>query len=63
MLLPEDLCNPSPGVGALVIQEETPSPLPVGYPTDGLEELPQEHCLVKTLRNGIVLLLAQKDLL
>ena len=39
VLLPDDLCNRSPGFGALVIQEETPSPFPVGCPTDGLPEL------------------------
>ena len=40
VLLPEDLFNKSPGFGALVLREETPSPLPVGRPTDGLAELP-----------------------
>ena len=58
MLFPENLCNRSPGFSALVILEETPSPLPVGCPTDGLAKLPQEHSLVKTPHHGIVLLLA-----
>ena len=40
VLLPEDLCNLSPGFRALVIREETPSTLPVGCLTDGLAELP-----------------------
>ena len=57
VLLPEELYNWSPDFCALVIREETPSPLPVGCPTDGLPELSQEHCLVEALRYGIVLLL------
>ena len=39
VLLPEDICNRSPGFCALVIQEETPSPLPVGCLSDSLPEL------------------------
>ena len=58
MLLPEDLCNQSPGFIALVLCEETPFPLPVGFLTDGLLELSQEHCLVETPGHGSVLLLA-----
>ena len=56
VLLPEDLCNRSPGFGALVIREETPSPLQVGCLTDGLAELPQEHCLMETPGHGVFLL-------
>ena len=58
VLLLEDLCNRSPGYSALVIREETPSPLPVGFPTDGLPELPRKHCLVKTPGYRLILLLA-----
>ena len=42
---------------ALIIREETPSPLLVGFLTDGLSELSQEHCLVETLGHGVFLLL------
>ena len=58
VLLLEDICNRSPGFCAFVPREETPSPLPVGCLTDGLAELPREHCLVKNPRHGVVLLLA-----
>ena len=47
MLFPEDLFNQSPSFGALVIQEETPSPLPVGCPTNGLPDLTRHHCVIK----------------
>ena len=57
MLLLEDICNRSPGFSALVIREETPSPLHVGFLTDGLPEIYQEHCLVEAPRHGIVPLL------
>ena len=53
MLLPEDICNRSPGFGALVIQEETPSPLPVGCPTDGLAELNRQHFVLIAPRYGV----------
>ena len=46
MLLLDDLCNRSPGFGALVILEETPSPLPVGGPTDGLLKLTRQNCVI-----------------
>ena len=36
VLLPENLCNRSPGIHALVIREDTPSPLLVGCLTDCL---------------------------
>ena len=39
VILPEDLCNWSPGFGAFVVWEETPYPLPVGCPTDGLSDI------------------------
>ena len=57
VILPEDLCNRSPGFCALVIREETPSPLPVGGLTDGHPELPQEHCVVVALSYRLILLL------
>ena len=57
VLLPEDLCNQSPGFCALVIREETPSPLPVGFPTDGLSNLTQQNCVVVASCYGLVLLL------
>ena len=58
VLLPEDICNRSPGFSALVIREETPSLLPFCCPTDGLPELPRYHGLMKSPGHGIVLLLA-----
>ena len=58
VLLPEDLCYWSTDFCALVLREETPSPIPVGCPADGLPELPREHCLVKAPEHGIILLLA-----
>ena len=58
MLLPEDLCNRSPGFGALVAREETPSPLPVGCPTDGLPKLTWQHCVVVAPSYSILLLAA-----
>ena len=57
VFLPEDLCNRSPCLCALVVQEKTPSPLPVGCQTDGLLELSREHCLMEVLRYGIILFL------
>ena len=36
VLLPEDLCNRLTCFSALVVREETPSPLPVGVPMDSL---------------------------
>ena len=58
VLLPEDLCNRSPGFSALVVQEETPSPLPVIGPTDGLMELTRQDCAVVAPGQGLVLLLS-----
>ena len=58
MLLPEDIYNRSPGFCLSIPREEAPSSFPVGCPTDGLPELPQDHCLVKAPRHGVVLLLA-----
>ena len=46
MILPEALCNQSPGFCALIIREETPSPLPVSCPTDGFPDLTRQHCVV-----------------
>ena len=57
MILPEDLCNWPPSFCALVIQEETPSPLPVGCPTDGLPKLTIQHCVVVALGFRLILLL------
>ena len=54
----EDLCNRSPGFGALVFREETPSPLPVGGPTNCLPKLTRQHCVMVTLGHGFVLRLA-----
>ena len=59
MLLPEDLYNRSPGFSALVIQEETTPPLPVGGPTDGLPKLTQQHCVL--LAPGYPLILFLTD--
>ena len=57
MLLPEDLYNRSPGISALVIREETPSPLPVGCLTDGLPELTRQHCVLVSPGYRLILLL------
>ena len=54
---PGDLCNRSPGFGALVVQEETPSPLPVGGLIDSLQKLTRQHCVVVTPGHSFVLLL------
>ena len=58
VLLLEDLCNRSPGFCALVVREETPSPLPVGGPTASLLKFTIQQCVVVTPRNGFVLLLS-----
>ena len=58
VLLLEDLFNRSPVFSALVVREETPSPLTVGCPKDGLLELTRQHCVVLNPRYGVVLLLA-----
>ena len=57
VLLPEDLCNRSSGFHTLVIKEETPSPLPVGLPTDGLSELTRKYHVMVTPSYGVVLFL------
>ena len=61
VLLSEDICNWSPSFCAFVPQEETPSPLPVCFPTDVLPELPQEHSVVKIWGHGIILFLASES--
>ena len=61
MLLPEDLCNLSPGFSALVIREETPSPLPVGCLTDGLMKLNRQHCVMVSPRYSVVFILAAES--
>ena len=57
MILPEELCNRSPGICVLVIRKETPSPLPVGCPMDGLLNLTRQHCVVVTPGYRPILLL------
>ena len=57
MLLPENLCNRSPGFSALVIWEETPSLLPVGFPTDSLPRLTRKHYVVVSLGYHLIILL------
>ena len=57
MLIPEDLCNRSPSFSALMIREETLSPLPVGFPTVDLAELTQQQWPVIAPCYGVVLLL------
>ena len=54
----ENLCNRSPSLCSLVIQEETPSPLPVGCPMDGLTELTIQYCFMVTTCYCLVLLLS-----
>ena len=61
VLLQEDICNRSPCFSALVVREETPSPLPVGCPKDGLLELTRQHCLVVTPGDLLNLLLSAGD--
>ena len=58
VLLPEDLCNRSPGFCALVVREETPSPLPVGCLTDSLPELTRQHFLLKAPGYRLILLIS-----
>ena len=58
VLLPKDLCNRSLGFSALVVREETPSPLPVGCSIDILPELTREHCLVEAPGYHLILLLS-----
>ena len=41
----------------IFLREETPSPLPVGCPPDGLPDLSREHCLVENPGHGVFLLL------
>ena len=43
---------------AFVIREEIPPPLPVSGPTDGLQELTRQHCVVITPGHSFVLLFA-----
>ena len=57
VILPENLCNWSPGICALVIQEETPSHLHIGFPADGLAQLTKNHCIVLAKVFLLVLLL------
>ena len=58
MLLMEKLCNRSPGFSALVILEETTTPLPVSCPTDGLPQRTRQHSVVSAPHNGLILLLS-----
>ena len=58
MILLEELCNWSPGLSALVVREETPSPLPVVCLIDGLHQLTQQHYVVLAPCNGLALLLS-----
>ena len=57
MLLLEDLCNRSPSFGALIIREETPSLLPVGFLEEGLTQLTQQHCGMVSQGFYLILLL------
>ena len=56
--LPENLCNQSPGLGALVIREETPSTLPVGCPTEGLSDITRQYLAMLLLGYHLILLLS-----
>ena len=58
VILPENLCNRSPGICALLIQEETPYPLPVSCLPGGLIELTQYHGVVITPCYGLIFLLS-----
>ena len=42
----------------MVVREETPSPLHVGFPADGLPEFPRENRLVEALGYRLILLLS-----
>ena len=57
VLIPEDLSNRLPGFYALVIWEETPYLLPVGYPTDGPPYLTWKHCVMVASGYRLILLL------
>ena len=61
MLLQEDLCNQLSDFGALVIQEEAPSPLPVCCPTDDLLKLTRQHYVMVTPGYRLLLLLFAAD--
>ena len=62
MLLLEDFCNQSPGLYALIILEETPSPLPVGGLADGIMELTRQQCVVLAPCYRLVILLLATDI-
>ena len=57
MLLPEDLYNRPPGFGALVVREETPSPLHVGCLADGPMKLNRQHLIMAAPGYRLILLL------
>ena len=57
VLLPENLRNWSPGLCALVIWEETTSPLPVGCLTDGLPQLTRKYRVMVSSGYRLILLL------
>ena len=57
MLLPEDLCNRLHGFGALVVREETPSPLHVGCLADGPMKLNRQHLIMAAPGYRLILLL------
>ena len=58
MILLENLCNRLPGLGALVIWEETPSSLPVSCPSDDLPQFTRKYCVMIAPCHGLVLLLS-----
>ena len=57
VILLENLSKRSPGLRALVIQEETPSPLPVGCLADVLPQLIRQYCVMVALVYCLIFLL------
>ena len=58
VLLPENLSNRSPGLGALVVREEIPSSLPVGCPTYSLLHITRQYCVMVASGYPLILLLS-----
>ena len=58
MILPENLCNWSYSLCALLILEETPYPLPVDFLTDGLTHLTRQYLIMVDLDYPFILILS-----
>ena len=58
VLLPENLNNRLPGLCALFIREEAPSPLPVGCLTDSLTQLTRKYRVMVSSGYHLILLIS-----